>query len=95
MDYHTWKTKRMLHAKILYLLCVVVRVGFWQKLRTDFSRTFIFGPPDFFADFVAGFFVLILWGKNLQENPRQNRPNQYNKNPRHISAEGRAWSEVF
>ena len=50
--------------------------------RTDFSRIFIFEPPDFFADFVAGFFLLISVGKKcpakssrkipgkiLQENP--------------------------
>ena len=47
--------------------------------RTDFSRIFIFEPPDFFADFLAGFFLLILVGKVfrkiLQENPRENPPN--------------------
>ena len=38
--------------------------------RTDFSRIFIFGPPDFFADFVAGFFLLIFFvGKSAQKNP--------------------------
>ena len=46
--------------------------------RTDFSRIFIFGPPDFFADFLAGFFLLIFRGKMprkiLQENPRENPP---------------------
>ena len=46
--------------------------------RTDFSRIFIFEPPDFFADFVAGFFLLIFVGKSaqkiLQENPRENPP---------------------
>ena len=46
--------------------------------RTDFSRIFIFGPPDFFADFLAGFFLLIFVGKVprkiLQENPRENPP---------------------
>ena len=61
--------------------------------RTDFSRIFIFEPQDFFADLVAGFFLLIFVGKVprkiLQENPRQNPPQiLYNKNPRHISAEG-------
>ena len=47
--------------------------------RTDFSRIFIFEPPDFFADFLAGFFLLIFVGKVprkiLQENPRENPPN--------------------
>ena len=37
--------------------------------RTDFSRIFIFGPPDFFVDFVAGFFLLIFVGKNLPHLP--------------------------
>ena len=46
--------------------------------RTDFSRIFIFGPPDIFADFLAGFFLLFFVGKVprkiLQENPRGNPP---------------------
>ena len=62
--------------------------------RTDFSWIFIFEPPDCFAEVVAGTFVLILWKKVprkiLQENARQNLPNLYNNNPRHISAEGSA-----
>ena len=60
--------------------------------RTDFSRIFIFQPPDFFADFVAGLFLLVLWEKVprkiLQENPGKILQNLHNKNPRHISAEG-------
>ena len=28
--------------------------------RMDFPRTFIFGPPDFFADFLADFFSSFL-----------------------------------
>ena len=36
---------------------------------TDFSRIFIFEPPDFFADFLAGFFLLIFVGKSAQKNP--------------------------
>ena len=41
------------------------KIGRWQIIlgpafgRTDFSRIFIFEPPDFFADFLAGFFLLI------------------------------------
>ena len=47
--------------------------------RTDFPRIYIFGSPDFFADFLAGLFLLIFVGekvprKILQENPRQNPP---------------------
>ena len=37
--------------------------------RTDFSRIFIFEPPDFFADFLVGFFLLIFVGKSAQKNP--------------------------
>ena len=46
--------------------------------RTDFSRIFIFEPPDFFADFLVGFFLLIyvekVPRKILQENLRENPP---------------------
>ena len=42
--------------------------------RTDFSRIFIFGPPDFFADFLAGFFLLIFVGKSGQKNPPGKSP---------------------
>ena len=53
--------------------------------RTDFSRIFIFEPPDFFADFLAGFLLLIFVGKSAQKNPPGkspgNPPNFYNKNP--------------
>ena len=44
-----------------------------------FLRIFIFQPPDFFVDFVAGYFLLIFVGKNAQKNPpgnpRQDPPN--------------------
>ena len=47
--------------------------------RTDFSWIFIFEPPDFVADSVAGFFSSFLCEKVprkiLQENHRQNPPN--------------------
>ena len=46
--------------------------------RTDVLRIFIFEPPDFSADLVAGFFLLIFVGKSAQKNPpgnpRQNPP---------------------
>ena len=46
--------------------------------RTDFLRIFLFEPPDFFADFLAGFFLLIFVGKEPRkihsENPRENPP---------------------
>ena len=47
--------------------------------RTDFSRIFIFGPPDFFADFVAGFFLLIFVGKSAQKNPPGKFPAKSSK----------------
>ena len=60
--------------------------------RTDFSRIFIFGPPDFFADFLAGFFLLIFVGKSAQKNPPGKSPRKSSKIYttkvlRHISAE--------
>ena len=65
----------------------------------DFSRISIFGPPDFFADFLPGFFLLIFVGKKCPEKSSRKIPgkilqNLYNKNPRHISAEGPAQSVV-
>ena len=57
--------------------------------RTDFSRIFVvFGPPDFLADSLAGFF-LIFAGKSAQknppENPRQNPPKFIQqKSPTHF-----------
>ena len=47
--------------------------------RTDFSRIFIFGPPDFFADFLAGFFLLIFVGKSAQKNPPGKSPPKSSK----------------
>ena len=47
--------------------------------RTDFSRIFIFGPPDFFVDFVAGFFLLIFVGKSGQKNPPGKSPAKSSK----------------
>ena len=50
--------------------------------RTDFSRIFIFGPPDFFADFLAGFFLLIFVGKSAQKNPPPGKsPGKILQNP--------------
>ena len=61
--------------------------------RTDFSRIFIFGRPDFFADFVAGFFLLIFVAKSAQKNPPGKSPAKSSKIYttkilQHISAEG-------
>ena len=45
--------------------------------RTDSLRIFIFEPPDFFADFVAGFFSSFLWEKvprKILSSPQQNPP---------------------
>ena len=54
---------------------------FWSlgPLGTDFSRIFILEPPDFFADFVAGFFLLIFWGKSAQKNPLGESPAKSSK----------------
>ena len=60
--------------------------------RTDFSRIFIFGPADFFRGFCRRICSPRFCGKKcktiLQENPGKILQNLYNKNPRHISAEG-------
>ena len=61
--------------------------------RTDFSRIFIFGPPIFSLILSPDFFSSFLWGKKCPEKssrkiPGKFLPNLYNKNPRHISAEG-------
>ena len=47
--------------------------------RTDFSRIFIFGPPDFFADFLTGFFLRIFVGKSAQKNPPGKSPRKSSK----------------
>ena len=39
--------------------------------RTDFLRIFSFGLLDFFADFVARFFLLILWKKCPEKSSRK------------------------
>ena len=60
--------------------------------RTDVSRIFIFEPLVFFADFLAGFSHRY-YGKRCPEKSSRKIPGKilqklYNKNPRHISAEG-------
>ena len=56
--------------------------------RTDFSRIFIFEPPDFFADFLAGLFLLIFVGKSAQKNPPGKSSTIYTtKILQHISAD--------
>ena len=47
--------------------------------RTDFSRILFFEPPDFVADFVAGFFLLIFVGKSAQKNPPGKSPTKSSK----------------
>ena len=64
--------------------------------RADFSRIFIFGPPDFFADFLAGFFSPHFCGKKCEEKSSRKIPGKilqhlYNKNPpTHFCRGGRA-----
>ena len=63
--------------------------------RADFffGGIFIFGPPDFFRGFCCRIFLLISVEKKCPEQSSRKIPgkllqNLYNKNPRHISAEG-------
>ena len=61
--------------------------------RTDFSRNFIFGPPDFFRGFSRRIFSPHFCGKKWPEKSSRKIPgkilqNLHNKNPRHISAKG-------
>ena len=44
-----------------------------------FSRIFIFEPPNFFADFLAGFFLLTFVGKSAQKNPPGKSPGKSSK----------------
>ena len=67
-----------------------LRVGFWQN---GFLADLIFEHPDFVADFVAGFFLLIFVGKKCPEKSSRKIPDKilqilYNKNPRQFSTEG-------
>ena len=47
--------------------------------RTDFLRIFMFQPPNFFPDFLAGFFLLIFVGKSAQKNPPGKSPAKSSK----------------
>ena len=47
--------------------------------RTDFPRIFILEPPDFFADFLVGFFLLIFVEKSAQKNPPGKSPGKSSK----------------
>ena len=60
-------------------LIPIVRAGF---LAERILRGFLFfGPPDFFADFLAGFFLLLfcVW-KSTQKNPPNESPAKSPKN---------------
>ena len=47
--------------------------------RTDFSRIFIFEPPDLFADFVTRFFLVVFIGKSAQKNSPGRSPAKSSK----------------
>ena len=53
-----------------------VGVGFWQN---GVFGDFFCGPPDFLADFVVGFFLLIFVGKSAQKNPPGKSPAKSSK----------------
>ena len=64
--------------------------------RTDISRIFfVLEPPDFVADLIAGFFLLIFVGKNAQKNLPRKSPAKSSKFyttkiPNHFLQRGRA-----
>ena len=49
----------------------ILRAGFWQN---GFLAEFIIGLPHFFANFVAGFFLLFFVGDSAQKNPPGKSP---------------------
>ena len=69
LDFENWN---FLHSSSSHLLGSVFG-------RTDFSRILIFGLPDFFVDFVTGFFLLIFVGKSAQKNPPGESPAKSSK----------------
>ena len=82
---------------LLLWLCVFVPGGSdllgSALAQNGFFADFFVWAADFFADFVADIFLLVfVWKKVhrkiLQEIPGKILQNLYNKNPRHISAEG-------
>ena len=54
-------------------LSLFFRAGLWQN---GFFADFIFGQPDFFADFVAGFFLLIFCEKKCPEKSSKKIPSK-------------------
>ena len=90
--------RRQFFAVVALFLQGNLRVGFG---RMYFSRIFILEPPDFFADFVAGFFPLIIVGKKCppekssRKIPVKILQNLHNKNLRHISAEGLGQGKIL
>ena len=68
-DIPHWYLVSHRHICAIPHLARYLRVGFG---RMDFFADFVFwaaGPPDFSADFDAGFFLLISVGKSAQKNP--------------------------
>ena len=59
-----------------FLFAPFVRAGSWQN---GFFADFFFELPDFFADFLAGFFLLIFVGKSAQKNPPRKSPGKSSK----------------
>ena len=64
--------------------------------RTGFSRIFNFGPSDFFADFLAGFYLLVFVVKKFPEKSSRKIPGKINtpKIPNTFLQRGRANSFV-
>ena len=81
---HVCRTKlppKMFYIRNARLFVILFVCNFLGPVhgRTDFSWIFIFEPPDFFADFLAGFFLLIFVGKSAQKNPPRKSPGKSSK----------------
>ena len=88
-----------------YFLLAVLQARSSSKMlgpafgRTDFLRIFIFEPPDFVADFLAGFFLIFV-GKSAQKNPPGKCPGKSSKFYttkilQHISADWQGQKMIF
>ena len=87
-QYSRWRPRKAREA--ITAMTLQLRAGSWQN---GFFEDFYFWDAGFFRTFVAGFCLLIFVGKKCPEKSSRKIPGKilqkfYNRNPRHISAEG-------